>query len=247
MAGVLFLALLAGRAAMGQVNILNNSSFEVGLWSGGQNFVDPGNATALFSNTSTIGSWETHNGSTWVEDAARAVNGDRMLWIGPPQAGSELCTIYNTPVFSAGDAALHLIAGNRYNVSINFAFFDPADPMASSGEDSTLQIYYLLGSNALGDDPFSKVSLRNLQGEVAAWSSGLGGSGSLWNLASAEFDVPDITGYDYLKLYFSAPANTVATPSRGVLLDQASLSLVPEPDSLLLTVLGLLGMLSRRR
>ena len=242
LSGLAFSTLTPGIRA--QNNLFTNPSFELGSISPVSSFVDPNNSMALFHSSSTITGWETNVGSTWVVDPTRAVDGDRMLWLGPPSAGSEECVIHRLAVAATGDPSTELVAGHRYSITLDYQFFDPADPTASSPADSTLAVYYTLGTNAGGDNPFTRHVLAQPFGDVDTWS------GLNWQSLSLEFDMPSIVGYDYMKFYFSAPKNAGATSSRGVLIDNTALSLVviPEPGSLLclLASLPLLG-LGRRR
>lgn len=245
------LACLGFFMAMGSAtqatNLFSNSSFENGTWGGSQSFVDSSNATTLFNSTSTITGWGTNIGSTWVQDIDRAPDASRMLWLGPPSAGSNVCINQKVSLASSGDPSTQLVAGNRYTLNVDYSFFDPNDPNASLAGLSTFQVYYLLGTNTGGDDPFSQTYLLNTTGAVSTWSDGLGGSGLTWNQASLSFDLPNITGYDYMKFFLSAPKATASVQSRGVLIDNSSLMLaIPEPNSLLLVGLSF-AFLGRRR
>jgi hypothetical protein len=226
--------------------LFTNSSFETGLWGGNQSFVNPNDATSLFNSTTTIDGWATSIGSTWVQEPTHTTDGNRMVWLGPPSVGSADCVNQKLSVSSTGDPAMQLIAGNDYSLSVDYAFYDPSDPTASNSNLSRFIVYYLLGTNSVGDIPFTQTTLYTNADVVSPWNDGFGGSGLIWKQATITFALPDITGYDYMKFFISAPKSTAGATSRGVLVDNASLAVVPEPGSLLLCAPALL-MLARRQ
>lgn len=238
----LSLGLLVVTSPVSGANLFTNASFESGTWGGSQSFVDPNNATTLFNSSSTLTGWTTVIGSTWVQDTTRATDANRMLWLGPPSVGAWDCASQKVSLFSSGDPSLQLVANNRYNLLVDYSFFDPNDPTAALVGLSSFTAYYVLGTNAGGDDPFSQTTLFTNTGSVSNWNA------LQWNQASISFDLPNIAGYDYIKFFLSAPKATASVQSRGVLIDNASLSLVPEPGSLILcgTLLGLAAHRRRR-
>lgn len=238
----LCLGLLVLAAPASGANLFTNASFENGAWGGSQSFVNSNNATTLFNSSSTLTGWTTVIGSTWVQDPTRATDANRMLWLGPPSVGSFVCASQKVNVFTSGDPSLQLVANNRYNLLLDYSFFDPNDPTAALAGLSTFTAYYVLGTNAGGDDPFSQTTLFTNTGSVSNWNA------LQWNQASISFDMPNIAGYDYIKFFLSAPKATAFVQSRGVLIDNASLSLVPEPGSLILcgTLLSLAAHRRRR-
>ena len=245
----LFILCLAAfqNPASAATNLFGNASFESGTWGGGQSFVDPNNATTLFNSNSTVTGWTTNIGSTWVQDSAHAVDANRMVWLGPPSVGASDCISQRLSVSAFGDPASQLVVGNRYDLTIDYSFFAPSDPTAFDPTLSRFQIYYLLGNDSTGDNPFTQTILLDNSGSVSAWDDGLGGSGLVWNFADIGFDMPDITGYDYMKIFISAPKSTAGNTSRGVLVDNAMLTLIPEPGSLMLCAFALLPSMRRRR
>lgn len=227
-------------------NLFTNSSFEDGTWGGGQSFVDANNATSLSNSSTTINGWTTNIGSTWVQDSSRVTDANRMLWLGPPSVGTNDCISQKVNLFGSGDPSLQLVANNRYTLTVDYALFDPNDPTAAQPGLSTFQVYYLLGTNAGGDNPFTQTFLLNTTDIVSPWSNGLGGSGLNWTQATLTFDLPSTAGYDYMKFFLSAPKATASVQSRGVLIDNSGLALaIPEPGSLVL--LTSLAFIARRR
>jgi hypothetical protein len=244
---ILALAPNSGWAA----NLFTNSSFETGAWGGAQTFVNPSNATTLSNSSTTVTGWTTSTGSTWVQDVNRATDLNRMIWLGAPAFGACTCLSQKVSLFSSGDPSTQLMRNNTYTMLVDAAFFDPTDPTASLAGLSTLQMYYVLGTNGGGDDPFSISTIFETTGSVSPWSNGFGGSGLQWNESTVTFTVPSAVGYDYMRFFLGAPKATGSTPSRGVLVDNASLTLataaIPEPGSVTMLASLALGLVGRRR
>ena len=251
-AGPCLLALgVLAPSAHAQVNLIANGSFEAGVWDGTASFVDSNNASALMFWNNQASSWVPDSNSTWVQDATRASDGSRFVWLGPPGAPYNEANTYvsqTVPVLGTGAPGTALVAGAMYHLSLDHAFFDPNDPTNSMNMDSTLQIYYMLGNAMnmgdpnnpmLTDNPSTLTALLTDTGTTESWAS------VHWTQAGVDFQMPDTTGYDYLRIFIAAPANGGSTPSMGVLVDNVSLVAVPEPSSLLL--LGVAFAIRRRR
>ena len=259
-----FIHLIAGRASiLASILVLNawmpeahaqnvvlNGSFESGNWSGTQAFVEPNNASTLLYWNNVVSKWTPNSGSTWVQDSLRASDGNRMVWLGPPTSSSETYISQPVSTLSAGGS---LQSNTAYRLTLDYDFFDLTDPSAGMAMDSTINVYYVLGTYMfmgdpempmLMDDSFTKTSLYSDTGTIDSW---LNGANMNWTTASIDFQTPNLTGYDYLRVFISAPQNSVPTPSMGVLVDNVSLSAapVPEPGSALLLSLG--ALLVRRR
>ena len=241
---------LAMISAAHGANVILNSSFENGNWEGNQSFVDSTNATTLLYWNNVADRWTPNSGSTWVQDSLRATDGNRMVWLGAPTSNSETYISQPISTLSAGGA---LLSQTNYHLELDYDFFDPTDPMGMMPMDSTIQIYYTLGYYMFMGDPnmpmlmddFSRTVLFTDTGMTDSW---MNGAAMNWRTAGIDFTTPDLTGYDYLRLYIVAPRNTVQTPSMGVLVDNISLSPVPEPGSLLtLGLAGLMGVWRRRQ
>jgi MYXO-CTERM domain-containing protein len=240
-------------------NLFQNGSFESGTWTGSATFVDPNNATQLFTGTPTINQWESQSASYWVEDATRtpAGGGSRMVWLGPPATSSNTAISQTLDVFTTGNATTQLVGGGSYTLSLNFAYFDREEPNPAASTPSALQLYYVLyDSNGDLDpgsytyfplDPGNPSNPTALTGNLSSWSSG---SGLLWHTASFDFQLPDVTGYSQIKFSVAAPQDSIATPSNGVLVDNVSLSAaspVPEPGAVGMLALSALVLWRRRR
>ena len=252
MRALILLGIVAWQTSASAANLLLNGSFDNGNWDGTQSFVNSNNATTLLFWNNVADRWTPNSGSTWVQDATRANSGNRMVWLGPPSSSTPTFISQPVSTLSAGGARL---GNTSYPLSLAYDFFDPNDPQNAMGMDSSIKVYYTRGNYMfmgdpnmpmLMDDP-TQTDLYSASGTTDAWGSG---SGLNWHTAGIDFVTPDMTGYDYLRLFIVAPQNTVATPSMGVLVDSVSLDIaaVPEPSSLLLVaVAGALGFRRRRR
>lgn len=236
-------------AAQGQ-NLITNGSFETGSWSGSESFVDTNNGTTLMFWNNLVSNWTPNSGSTWVQDAVRAQDGTRMVWLGAPSSGTETYISQPVSTLSAGGS---LLGNQTYHLSLGYDFFDRSDPEGMMAMESTVNVYYVLGTYMFMGDPgnpmlmdvsSTRTALFTDSGMTDTWSSG---AGMNWQTCGIDFTTPSLTGYDYLRIYISAPKDTISSPSMGVLVDNVSLTLatVPEPGSLLL--LGVLGTVLRRR
>lgn len=234
----------AGKSAQ----LLLNNGFESGTWSGTYDFVDTNNATQLWTLPQLLPNWATATNSVWVDDPTRATQGGRFVWL-DPSYGPQVCVGQKLSYFTSGDSNTQVVGGATYQILADYAFFDPGDVDGSNPMLSSFEIYAIMGDNVFGDDPGSKIDLFLDSNSVSPWENGLGGSGLTWYQASITFTMPVITGYDYVKFYFSAPTDSVSSPSRGVAVDNLSLAAVPEPSGVaLLGVTGLwLGFMRRKR
>lgn len=240
-------------AAHAATNLINNGGFEAGNWDGTSSFVDSGNASDLLFWNTVVGSWTPNSRSTWVQDAGRASSGSRFVWLGPPGAPYNQPNTFISQTIAAsgnGSPGTALVKGQSYHLAFDYDFFDVTDPTGAMAMDSTLQVYYMLGNFMFMGDPNNPMLMDNGVRSDLLSISGMTGSWSnvQWSQAGVDFVMPDLTGYDYLRLFIAAPPNTVQTPSMGALLDNVSLSVVPEPGSLLLagTALGCVGLRRRR-
>jgi hypothetical protein len=236
-------------------NIFQNGSFESGTVNDTVAFVDPNNATPL-NSLPIISNWETSPQAYWVNDATRtpAGGGQRMVWLGPP-IGSNTCITQTLALHTVGNPTTQLVGGETYRLSIDYSMFDRLNPTATSGL-SSLQIHYVMYDASGIDlstytyfptDPSDPSVPTNITDTLSPWTIG-GGSGLDWTTASFDFTLPDVTGYTSIKFCFSAPQNTVDVPSKGVLIDNASLTVVPEPTGIaLIWAAGIVLQIRRKR
>jgi hypothetical protein len=224
--------------------LLTNGSFETGTWGGSYDFVDTNNATQLWTNPQLLNGWRTSNHSVWINDPARATDADRFVWLQHSKGNATTIT-QDLRYYTSGDSSTSIVGGSTYQLSLDFAYFDPGDVDGSNSMQSSLQVYYRLGTDAEDADPFTDTELMMDFNNVSPWADLSGGSGLTWHNGTMTFTLPNIPGYDFLRIYIASPQDSIATPSRGVAIDNISLAAVPEPSALL--ALGSLGLLSLRR
>ena len=243
---ILLWAVIWSPAAVRGDQLFSNTGFENGTWSGTYDFVDTDNATQLWTLPQLLPGWKTATNTVWVDDPSRAAEGGRFLWL-DPSFGPTICVSNTLAVASSGDSSLGLVSGGTYSINASYAFFDPGDPTAGDPMNSSFEIYALLGDNSFGLDPGSRIDFYFDSGEVSPWTNGGTGSGLNWYDANIQFTLGDVTGYDYMTFFFSAPVHSELEPSRGVAVDNITLAAVPEPGSLLLLCTLGASFVRRRR
>ena len=233
-------------------NLVLNGSFENGNWDGTQSFVDAGNATLLLFWNNVADRWTPNDNSSWIQDPIRANAGNRMVWLGPPTSATD--TFISEPISTPG-AGGSLAGNTSYHLSLAYDFFDKNDPQNMMGMDSSIKVYYTRGHYMFMGDPNMPMLLDDATQTTVFTDTGttdswLNGASMNWKTASIDFVTPDMSGYDYLRIFIAAPQNSGPTPSMGVLVDNVSLDLaaVPEPSSLLLlSVAAGMALLRRRK
>ena len=224
--------------------LLTNGSLETGTWGGSYSFVGTNNATQLRTTPQLLNGWRTSNHSVWINDPARATDADRFVWLQHSKGNATTIT-QDLRYYTSGDSSTSIVGGSTYQLSLDFAYFDPGDVDGTNTMQSSVQVYYRLGTDLDDADPFTDTELLIDFNNVSPWADLSGGSGLACYNGTMTFTLPNIPGYDFIRFYIASPQNTIATPSRGVAIDNLSLSAVPEPSALL--ALGSLGLLSLRR
>ncbi|MDB6138294.1 MAG: hypothetical protein JWO94_1366 [Verrucomicrobiaceae bacterium] len=247
---VLFALALSSSFLCAQTNLITNGSFESGNWDGTQAFVDSNNATGLMFWNTQVANWIPDSNSTWVQDATRASDQNRFVWLGPPGLPYNQAITYIAQTVATSSLA----AGQSYHLGLDYDFFNPSDANGASPMTSTLKVYYMLGTSMdmgqgsvmLTDDTNTLASLFTETDMTDAWNNP---GGLQWTQGGINFTMPNLSGYDYLRVFLAAPANDGTTSSMGVLVDNVSLSLtvIPEPGSLILAAIGVAGLVGQRR
>jgi len=232
-----FLSLAIFPASASAVNLFSNPSFEDG--SGAVTFsgtLDFGGANALeLSSISTVidgWTWEqstgTDGGAAWIEDSGDLfqTDGDHLLFLDVHQ-----CIQWN-------DAATPLSPGSEVEIGYNFASwergqdFPPAG--TSSGEGSMVFDYNYLDANDIrvfgtfSPNPRPPANNDSSPGDL------------VWLSDSDTLTIP----VDYVSDFNLL----VSTNGGGVLVDDLSLTVVPEPAiGSFLGLVGLVALMRRRR
>ena len=118
---------------MSAQNLFTNGSFELGNFSGNATIVSPANNADDSGNTD-ISDWSRDNGVFWIEDATKASNGNRFLYI--PIAGE--CSAQG---FNLSNGVVS--ACKTYKLTFDGAGFDHLNPNGGVGLSAfTLEAKY---------------------------------------------------------------------------------------------------------
>lgn len=218
-------------ASAGAMNLLTNPSFENGA--GGATFsatTDFGGATALelTSISTEIPGWRWEQngggGAAWLEDNSDffGSDGDHLLYLDANQS-------------IQWDDGVTVIANGLYQFDYNFAAWERGqDNSPASSGDSTALLEYNYRDTG-GDIQFGTYTGP---GDIVAPANDSNPPGSLtWINGSWQFTVPADYGSDF---------NFQINVTGGMLLDDLSISEVPEPGSASLLGLALGTLLLRR-
>ena len=69
---------------------------------------------------------------TWIEDASRAAEGNRFVWLSPSNQNWNYAVVQDLVVGAAAGAGIDLVSGKQYRITINCAAFHPHQPAGSS-------------------------------------------------------------------------------------------------------------------
>ena len=213
---------------VGCINQIVNGSFEIdrepARWTGTDSFVDANNATRLnVTSDNAPAGWTLLNqqagsgGNTqsyWIQDAARAVDGQRFVYMQADQAVATqtFCLNGYVPLKTSGACEADFVEGKTYRISFDYAMFDTAQPNGNANDTHELWIesaYY--GGAGLLYPPEAPTN-----GELLRVSAPLSSWGSIqWKHAEIYITPPVGSGRTYFDLAISSPPDG----TKGVLYD----------------------------
>jgi hypothetical protein len=247
-------------------NLLQNTSFENGTYSGSNTFVDNLNSLSLtfptpgHNNAGNALNYWGSDAAQWIEDGTRATDGNRFLWLaggGTYCAGQELS-------FGAGQS---LEGGSTYRFTFDFAAvnFNGGVPGDSTSLGSTgltggrLELNWVNSAGGIISQvgTWETEQLTNgfaggplsLQNAVT-WDSlqtAVGTVGSGWNRGFVDVTLPGAGPSGAVGVLVSLSNSNNQTNNTGLAVDNASVAAVPEPSGLVLLSAGLVPLVRRRR
>jgi hypothetical protein len=203
-------------------NLFTNGSFESGNFNGNATMVSPAN-NADDSGNLDISDWSRDNGVFWIEDATRASEGNRFLYI--PVAGE--CSAQGLNLSNGAISSC-----KTYKITFDGAGFDHLNPNGGVGLSAfTLEAKYAdANSNpilaVLDRRGFTDVQTgQPAQNPVipSAWNN------ISWKRMTTYFTLPDApAGANKIQIFISN-SNQIAAATKGILIDNIVLEAVPIP------------------
>ncbi|MFK7818030.1 MAG: hypothetical protein AB8G99_04895 [Planctomycetaceae bacterium] len=234
-----FLALLVGSPAVGG---LLEIDFEGDLgWTGADSFLGSTATEGVAPNDASffdfVGTDVITESGVWIEDAARAYQGDRMFWLRP----------YNDPdTICVGGRVSAAVEGTEIEYKFNFAAFDPTQPGGDPNTFSKPEIEVMSwdGTDWVITTPvinFSDGQITDLSNSLVAEYEVGDWDDLAWHEATTTITVPDLNGQP---LYLWA---SMTNDSNGMLLDNIRIAQTPEPGSLFMLAFLAGPLLQHRR
>ncbi|MEQ1744486.1 MAG: GEVED domain-containing protein, partial [Saprospiraceae bacterium] len=126
-------------------NLVDNGSFENGNFVADASIVDPNNAD--LQNPSSTTYWESDNTIYWVQDASKATDGNRFMYLDPQKCMYKQMNISSNV----------LVPGKTYKICMDVAGFDQSQPNGGSGTvEPVFEIrYYDAGFSQLAQHNFT--------------------------------------------------------------------------------------------
>jgi hypothetical protein len=178
--------------------------------------------------------------------------GDLSGWLALGAGGSASITV-QTPDNGPTATGSFNVYQNNANVAANLAL-QQTTPAASVGGGVLVNYSFdfKAGVNAAGGVEFVHIFNQNAVGAVIGQPTGLlgpflvGPSDGLWHTFSGSFTT--VTGTDHLTIEFDATTGAASGSLQQMHIDNVVLSVpVPEPATLSLAAMGLLGLMIARR
>jgi hypothetical protein len=203
-------------------NLFPNGSFELGNFSANSTIVSPAN-NADNLGSSDITNWSRDNGVVWIEDATRASQGNRFLYI--PVAGECSAQGFNLSNGIIGSC-------KTYKITFDGAGFDHLNPNGGVGLSSfTVEAKYADANSNPILAVLDRRGFTDVQtGQPApnpvvpsAWNS------LVWKRMTTYFTLPDApVGATKIQIFISN-SNQIAGATKGIVIDNLVLEAVPAP------------------
>jgi hypothetical protein len=203
-------------------NLFPNGSFELGNFTGNTTIVSPANNADDSGNTD-ISNWSRDNGVFWIEDATRATEGNRFLYI--PITGECAAQGFN---LSNGIVS----SCKTYKITFDGAGFNHLNPNGGVGLSAfTLEAKYADANSNPMLAVLDRRGFTDVQtGQAApnpvvpsAWNN------LAWKRMTTYFTLPDApVGATKIQIFISN-SNQIAGATQGIVIDNIVLEAVPEP------------------
>jgi hypothetical protein len=203
-------------------NLFQNGSFETGTFSANSTIISPAN-NADNAGSSDIATWSRDNNVFWIEDATRATDGNRFLYI--PVAGQ--CSAQGFTL--AGGI---ISSCKTYKLTFDGAGFDHLTPNGGVGLSAfTLEAKYADANSNPILAVLDRRGFTDVQTGLAAQNPVVPSAWNhlIWKRMCTYFTLPDApAGATKLQLFISN-SNQIAGASSGIVLDNLVLEAVPIP------------------
>ena len=228
-----------------RADLWTDGGFEGNLgWTGTDSFMGESATIGAAANQATFyslvhGDLITESG-VWVDDPTRAFAGDRMFWLRNYDDPDTICVGHRLNNV--------LVAGESYKLTFSFAAFNP-DFSAGSNTEFTKPAIEVMAYDDTATAfvakeqkiTFSNGSVRNPATNSYSSFALSDWNNLQWHEATATFDAPESNGRP---VYVWA---SMTNDSAGMLLDNVVLQAVPEPTSVGVGALLVVGLTFRRR
>ncbi len=221
------LSQIGGAATSYGSNVLPNGSFESGSgWNNGPNWFPssdhPNRAQARtnIQGSGYVSSWSVDKGD-WIQDASRATDGNRFLYLYPTDQSWNFCIGQNIGVSSTTNASMPLRAGRNYRISFDCVPFNPSLPDGQSASPGQPAVEFTY-TNTSGNSVYGE--LYNLTDETTGLAPGMmpatSWSSPAWRRISAYFTAPSTSSSNrYMTLWVSLLKGVGGVQSQNYMAD----------------------------
>ncbi len=203
----------------GCINQIVNGSFEIdrepARWTGTDSFVDTNNATRMnVSSDNAPAGWTLrgqqaasggNSQSYWIQDATRAVDGQRFVYMQADQAVATqtFCINGYVPLKTSGACETDFVEGKTYRISFDYAMFDTAQPNGDANQTHELWIesayFNNSGASLMPPEAPTNGELLRVSGPLSSWNN------IQWKHAEIYVTPPVGSGMTYFDLAISSP------------------------------------------